>query len=361
VSGSPTVSLLLPNRNNARVLEKVLAPLAENTTYGATEVVAVDDGSTDESVGILRRWRDSRRFESFELVEKPSSGAIDTLNTALERASGQFCIQLDADAAVETPGWIERMLRFMALDDAVGVVTAKVVMDWGELHACGVSVVDPVGWHDRPARPTEPVGRRRWHYLLERVPEGHGGEAERRVTEVDSGIGCCMMYRREDALRVGGYDRGYSPVWLDDVDLCLSIRALGRKAFYLPDVRVRHYVRDRAGLRARLRPRRVGRALARQAARSLPSHARDRIEKRFDIDLGMGHFSPEERARLRHHYGYWRQKWGWDPLNPDMGEIQRRWGGTEVCWATDAIRRAAGERIVRSYELARRNWAVGAA
>lgn len=348
---SPSVSLLLPNRDNALVLGAVLERLAENTTYADSEVIAVDDGSTDESVGILRRWRDSERLPNFTLIEKSNGGAIETLNTALQAASGEFCVQLDSDATVETPGWIERMLELMLLDDAVGVVTAKVVFDSGALHACGVDVVGREGWHDRPARIAEPVGRRRWHHRLERACEGEAGEAEQRVAEVDAGIGCCMMYRREDALRVGGYDDGFSPVWFDDVDLCLSIRALGRKAFYLPDVRVVHHVdarRPRESVSARLRPRRLGRAAARRCAGRLPARSRARIEKRFDVDLDMG-YSAEQRARLRHHYAYWRDKWGWDLCNPDMAEIERRWGATEVCWATDASRRAAGERIVQRY------------
>jgi hypothetical protein len=33
-----------------------------------------------------------------------------------------------------------------------------------------------------------------------------------------------MMYRRDDALAVGGYDLGFQPVWFDDLDLGLSIR-----------------------------------------------------------------------------------------------------------------------------------------
>ena len=33
------------------------------------------------------------------------------------------------DVAIETPGWIERMLEVLLLSDAVGVVTGKVVFD----------------------------------------------------------------------------------------------------------------------------------------------------------------------------------------------------------------------------------------
>ena len=186
---SPSVSLLLPNRNNAPVLERVLERLYANTTHRQTEVVAVDDRSTDESMSILRRWRDSHRFPSFELIESPGTGAIDALNVALRRASGEICVQLDSDAAVETPGWIERMLELMSADPAVGIVTGKVVLDSGALHACGVNVVGPAGWHDRPARPAEPLGRRRWHYRVERVAEGQGCDAEHRFAEVYSGNG----------------------------------------------------------------------------------------------------------------------------------------------------------------------------
>lgn len=40
----PSVSLVLPNRNNGRVLGHVLERLAENTTYPDTKRIAIDDG-----------------------------------------------------------------------------------------------------------------------------------------------------------------------------------------------------------------------------------------------------------------------------------------------------------------------------
>lgn len=344
------MSLLLPNRDNAPVLDLVLERLAQATTYPDVEVVVVDDGSTDASREILRRWRDAGRFPRFELVEKENSGVVDTLNRALATATGEVCVQLDADASVETPGWVERMLGLLTLDRRVGVVTAKVVMDWGDVHACGVDLIGPDGYHDRPAQVLEPPGRRRWHFQLARVREGAGGAAERLPAEVDAGLGCCMMYRREDALAAGGYDAGFAPVWFDDVDLCLAIRRLGRKVFYLPDVRVVHHLTKRtprAAARPRWRsPRRVARALARRVDRRLPIELRRRIAARVDLDDGH---TPEQRARARHHYAYWREKWGWDMLNPDLAEVRRRWGDTELWWAHDPARRAAGEEILAAH------------
>jgi GT2 family glycosyltransferase len=349
------VSLLLPNYNNERVLGTVLGRLAANTTHPDTELVIVDDGSTDGSVETIARWRDSRKFGGeVRLIEQPNSGAIAALNTALRAATGEVCVQIDSDASVETEGWIERMLELMLLDERVGVVTAKVVMDSGYLHTCGVNVVGPAGVHDRPARVLEPVGRRRWHHRVERPREGTAGDAERLAAEVDAACGCCMMYRREDALALGGYDTGFAPVWFDDVDLSLSIRRLGRKNFYLPDVRVVHYLETRqAPVAGQDRQRHdLARELPRRAARRLPDRVRDRVEAALRVDLG-GHFTRAQLRRLRHHYRYWNDKWGFDLRNPDMAEVERRWGGTELCWASDPERRAAGEEIVRNLERAR--------
>jgi GT2 family glycosyltransferase len=338
----------MPNQNNGRVLDRVLDRLAQNTTYDNFELVVVDDGSSDDSRATLRRWRDSKRFASFELREQEQSGAIAALNAGLDAASGEIVVQLDADASVETSGWLERLLELLLFDERVGVVTAKVVLDDGGLHACGVNLVGPGGFHDRPTRITERAGRRTWHQRVDRPAEGTTAE-EGRLAEVDSGIGCCMAYRREDALAIGGYDRGFDPVWFDDLDLCMSIRRLGKKAFFCPDVHVLHLVRTRAGLplgpdglsdRARL-----GLRGAAGKVGSISPSARAAVARR----LGLNQPPPEHRDRLRHHYGYWQEKWGWDMLNPDMDAVHRRHGDTEVCWASDPERRAAGEQLLAGF------------
>jgi len=328
---TPRVSILMPVHNRAHLLDRVLGALADTTNYPEVELLAVDDRSTDGSLDLLRRWETSGRLPAMRVLESPGAGAVVALNTALDAASGEFCVQLDDDVKVETPGWIERMLELMRIDVAVGVVTGKVVLDSGEIQACGVDVVGPAGWRERRGPP--------------------GGDVERRVAEVDSGIGCFMMYRRSDALEAGGYDPEWSPVWLDDVDLCMGIRALGRKSFYLPDVVALHYMDTRRpqspGL-ARLRPRQLARAVGRR----LPRRVRQLIDSRAGLHM-LAYYTGEQAERLRHHYAYWREKWGWDPRNPDMAEIQRRWGGTEICWAMDPERRAAGERVIAAFEASR--------
>jgi hypothetical protein len=274
---------------------------------------------------------------------------VEALNEGLRAASGDVVVQLDADASVETPGWVERMRALLETDEQVGIVTGRVALDDGTLHAAGVTVVAPEGLHDRGTDITEPVGRRRYHSRVRR-PAADTAPLAQHAAEVDAGIGCCMMYRRDDALAAGGYDTGFSPVWFDDLDLGLALRRQGKKNFFLPDVHVTHHVFARgAGAAGPADP--VRRALStarRQAGAWVAPEAREAIVRRTGLDRPP----KAHRERLAHHYAYWQRKWGWDPLNPDVAKIGRRYAGTDIPWSLDPESVERGQRILGAFEAA---------
>ena len=335
----------MPNRNNEPTLDLVLGRLERHTAHSNLEIVVVDDGSEDGSLPILRRWRDSARLPNFRLIECDRRGAIAALNTGLRVAEGEIVVQLDGDASIETPHWLAKMLALFCSHERIGVVTPRVVFDDGRVHAYGVNLVGEEGMHDRGSRIAEPVGRRTLHSRVERPFDGDS-ELGRHTAEVDAGLGCCMMYRRSDALDAGGYDPAFSPVWFDDLDLSLAIRRGGKKAFFLPAVHVSHRLSMRTTREALSRQRLLLRRLRRRVGDLVPPRARYAVGRA----IGVEGPPPAELARLRHHYAYWRRKWGYDFLNPDMDQVLARWGGTEVCWAFDDARRALGREIVARFE-----------
>jgi GT2 family glycosyltransferase len=339
----PYVSLILPNRNNDRVIDLFFEKLAAHTTGPAYELVVVDDGSTDRSLDKLRRWRESGRFATFTLVEKPWSGIVDTLNAALAHARGEVIVRLDGDATLESPGWLETMLRLLESDPRVGVVTGRTVFDNGRVHSYGFNVVCPEGIHDRGTTITEPPGQRTLDLNVERPLDSESPLAG-VPAEVDSAGGCCMMFRAADAAAVGGFDTRYSPVWVEDFDFALGIRRLGKKVFFVPDVLVIH----RVGLRnPRHQATRRERAL--YAARHRIGHlVPERLRAAAAAAGRIGHHDPRHQEQLRKHYASWERKWGWDPLNPRLDDILERYADTEICWAYDDERRAAGEAILRA-------------
>jgi GT2 family glycosyltransferase len=340
------VSLVVPNMNNGPALDVFFRKLERNTSYRDIELVVADDGSTDSSLRVLRRWRDSGRFPSFTLIERQHSGIIDTLNEALAYAKGELIVRMDGDATVETPGWLETMMRLHDTDDSVGVVAGRVVLDSGLVHAYGVNCICPEGFHDGGTTITEPVGRRTMHGNVTR-PREHDSNGADGAREVDGAIGCLQLFSAELAREIGGWDTGFAPVWFEDVDFTLEARRRGRKVFLLPEVRVLH----RVGLRnpRSTEPRRTELALLwlnRAVGRFVPQRIKDRVSAAARLEPEL---DQEKMALVRRHYAYWREKWGFDMLNPDMEEIRRRYAGTEICWALEDERREHGRRIAAAY------------
>jgi GT2 family glycosyltransferase len=336
------VSLIVPNKNNEPVLGRFLDTLRRNTTYPDVELIVVDDGSTDRSVELLRRRRDT--FERFELVETGGGGIVSALNAAAARARGELIVRLDGDATIETPGWLERMLALHRVSPKVGVVAGGVVFDSGRVHSFGMNVVSEAGVHSRGTILREPPGQRTLDIAVDypRVADANGGGAP---AEVDGAIGCCMLFERALWERVGGFDSRYNPAGFEDFDFSLMARREGRKVFVLPEVSVVHRISLRNPREDVARRVMLLYALRRKLGWAVPERARAVLAAR----ARLGDSDPERIALLRRHYAYWKDKWGFDPLNPDMDEVLARWGGTEVCWAYDEAMRREGEEILTAF------------
>jgi glycosyltransferase involved in cell wall biosynthesis len=119
---APTVSVLLPVRNGGRWLEAGLASLARQS-LDTFEVIAVDDGSDDDSGKILddRATRDPR----FTVVHQPAEGLVAALNRGLERCRAPLVARMDADD-ISHPKRLELQSARFAVQPEVGVVSCLV-------------------------------------------------------------------------------------------------------------------------------------------------------------------------------------------------------------------------------------------
>lgn len=94
LEAKPTVSVLIPCYNYAAfvgdAIESVLAQ-----TYRRFEIVVCDDGSTDQTAEIVRRY--SRREPQVRLIRQQNAGMNVAVTTALRESSGSVTCLLDAD------------------------------------------------------------------------------------------------------------------------------------------------------------------------------------------------------------------------------------------------------------------------
>ena len=105
---APLVTVVVPYFNLGPFLPAALASLAAQT-YGALEVIVIDDGSTDpESVAVFERMREC--YPSFRFVRQHNHGIGATRNIGLQAGHGEYLVPFDADNLAR-PDMIETFVR----------------------------------------------------------------------------------------------------------------------------------------------------------------------------------------------------------------------------------------------------------
>lgn len=141
LAATPLVSVIIDNYNYARFLQRAIDSVLAQS-YGAVELIVVDDGSTDDSLAVARAYGDR-----LLLVDKANGGQASAINAGYAVSRGAIVIVLDSDDELR-PGAVDAVVRAMA----PGV--AKVHWRLVEVDADGV----PSGHTNPPASATLPSG-----------------------------------------------------------------------------------------------------------------------------------------------------------------------------------------------------------
>lgn len=92
------ISVIIPVYNSEKYIRKCLDSVC-NQTYEKWEVIAIDDGSHDNSYAILKEYAD--KDTRFIIEKKANEGPGLTRNRALDKATGDYIVFLDSDDYIE--------------------------------------------------------------------------------------------------------------------------------------------------------------------------------------------------------------------------------------------------------------------
>lgn len=126
----PLVSIIIPCYNSARFLRATLQSCLAQT-WKNIEIVIVDDGSTDESLEVIKSFDTHVRWDS-----GPNRGACAARNRGLELAEGDYIQFLDADDLL-SPNKIQTQLSELEGHSVRSVAYCK----WGMFREADVSDV----------------------------------------------------------------------------------------------------------------------------------------------------------------------------------------------------------------------------
>lgn len=212
------------------LLENCLDSLYRNTA-SETEVIVVDNGSTDGTPQMLKE-----RFPRVQLVVNPANqGYTKPMNRALRLGQGRYLLQLNPDTLI-LPGALDEMRHFMDSDPQIGICGPKVLNRDHTIQAqCrrGESRPWAVISYFTGLSTLFPRSKFFGQYLM-------SYKAEDEIHPAAGVSGSCMMARREMIDQIGYLDERFF-AFQEDSDFCLRARRAGWQVYYYPKAEIEHY------------------------------------------------------------------------------------------------------------------------
>ncbi len=116
------ISIIVPVYNVEKYIRETME-CVRRQTYGAWELLLVEDCSSDGTVLEIKNYLEEKRENRIRLIRQPSNGgAARARNRGLREAKGRYIAFLDADD-LWAPGKLQRELAFMKEKDAAFVFT----------------------------------------------------------------------------------------------------------------------------------------------------------------------------------------------------------------------------------------------
>lgn len=226
VSG-PLVSVIVLTRDGLGHLRSLLDSLGR-VHYRDFEVIVVDNGSSDGTARYLAGLHPPYPLRSIRNEDNRSFAAANGQGEQV--AGGEFLLLLNDDIVPLSPDFLGHMVETIIGAPDVALVGARLILPKRSGPATGPTTTAP----------DLTLQHRGTHFAtLDGVPRPRnlgGGEdpdstIAREVRELPAVTAACALVRRSAWLAVGGMSDAYD-YGMEDVDLCLALRAAGWRIVY---------------------------------------------------------------------------------------------------------------------------------
>ena len=292
IKDSTLVAVILPFHNAADTLDETLDSI-QHQSLEAFSLVAVDDGSSDNSAEIVRRrmCHDPR----ITLLQPGRQGVVGAMNSGLAHCNSPLVARMDADDIMH-PQRLARQARYLQQHTDIALVGSQVRLF--PVDRIQEGFAEYIRWQNSCISPQAIADN-----IYIELPIAHPS----------------VMFRRDVILAAGGYRDGDFP---EDYELLLRLHQLGYRMAKLPEVYLEW--RDSDGRLTRTDPRYSREAFDRLRARFLAADPRLQQQRQLVI-WGAGRKTRKRAAHLL-KFGIRPDAW----IDIDQRKIGNYINGTEV-------------------------------
>jgi GT2 family glycosyltransferase len=227
------LSVILVNYNHKYFPRLAVEALEKSKTGFPFEIIIVDNSSHDEqSSDFLKKAHEQKRIT---LIKSPKNlGFGKGNNLGAKIAQGEFLFFHNPDLTVE-PDSLQKMIDYIEKHGDTGILGPKVIYSSGKIQeTCRRNMK----FSDLVLNRT-PLGR--VPILKNRVKNYLMDDFDHDATQdVDLITGAAIMMPRAVFEKVGGFDPRYF-LFMEDFDLCRSVKKAGYRVVYYPEAQVNHY------------------------------------------------------------------------------------------------------------------------
>ena len=225
VPSNTLVSIVIPTRDKATLLDACIQSIHLHTTGVAYEIIVLDNNSTEpETQACFQRLVQDQRVRVIKAAIPFNWSRLN--NIGRRHATGQVLVFLNNDTEVITPDWLLRLSEYALLPDVATVGPLLLYPDRTIQHA-GV-VVGMGGWADHVFK-NEPVQHYPTPFISSVVPRN-----------VLANTGACVAIATERLDALGGFDEAFE-ICGSDVELGIRGHNHGLLNVYLPTAQLFHF------------------------------------------------------------------------------------------------------------------------
>lgn len=114
MNNTPLISVIVPVFNAQRFLPKCIGSIL-NQSYKNLEVLLIDDGSTDKSLEICKKYE--QKDNRVVVISQENGGVSSARNNGLRRANGEYICFVDSDDWIPKKS-IELLYRAILVEDS---------------------------------------------------------------------------------------------------------------------------------------------------------------------------------------------------------------------------------------------------
>jgi len=224
VIGNPKVSIIIPLRDQVKVLRRCVESLLKKTDYKNFEIVLVNNQSQEkETREYLKKLAKDPACKVLDYNKPFNFSAIN--NFAARWSKSEYLLFLNNDTEAISPEWLTAMMSQIQRDE-VGAVGGKLIYPNGRIQHAGVVLGLGIAGH-----------------AFKHFPEGNEGymSMANTIRNFSAVTAACMLVKKSAFQEVGGFDEKNFTVAYNDVDLCLRLRKKGYLIVYTPYAKLYHY------------------------------------------------------------------------------------------------------------------------